>query len=243
MALNKATLKLIASFEALRLEAYPDPGSKDGKPWTIGYGHTRGVQKGDIITKEQAIKYLAADVKDAEFAVRKYVKVQLNDNQYGALVSLVFNIGAGAFARSTLLKRINAGRLEDVPQQFMLWVNNDGKRMRGLVRRRAAEVELWSSPTVAQPTEIESKSKGVETKEELSGSRTIGGAGTAAGGGAIVLVEPIKEATEVLTHQQEAMSAGSIVSLVIGLVIIGGALLAVYARWDDAGRPQFCKKK
>ena len=175
MAINRATIKLISEFEGLRLEAYPDPGSRDGTPWTIGYGHTKGVKKGDVITKEQAIEFLKGDLKNAEYAVRKHVKPKLNDNQYGALVSFVFNCGATAFARSTLLKRINADKFDDVPAQLMLWVNNDGKRMRGLVRRRVAEVALWEAPVKHQPEEIVSKKKGVETKPELEKSRTVGG--------------------------------------------------------------------
>lgn len=75
----------------------------------------------------------------------------------------------------------------------------------------------------------------------LTKSRTVGGAGTAAGGGAVILIEPIKEATEVFTEQQEAMSSGSLVTLVLGSIIVLGALYALYARWDDAGRPKFWK--
>lgn len=81
------------------------------------------------------------------------------------------------------------------------------------------------------------------SKKAMPKSRTVQGAGTAAAGGAAVLVEPVKKATEVLTGQQEAMSTASWVGIAIGAVIILGALYAVYARWDDAGRPKFWKGK
>ena len=78
---------------------------------------------------------------------------------------------------------------------------------------------------------------GVTNHKPLRKSRTIGGGTVAAGGGAAVLVEPISEATDVLLGQQEALSGGSIVSMVVGAIIIAGALYALYARWDDAGKP------
>lgn len=81
------------------------------------------------------------------------------------------------------------------------------------------------------------------SKKPLPKSRTIQGAGTAAAGGAAVLVEPIKKASDVLLGQQDAMSTGSYIAMGIGAIIILGALYAVYARWDDAGRPKFWKGK
>lgn len=85
------------------------------------------------------------------------------------------------------------------------------------------------------------KKKNNISNKPLSKSRTAQGAGTAATGGAIILVEPVKEVVDVVTEQQENLSSGSIVTIVIGGIIILGALYALYARWDDAGRPKFWK--
>lgn len=143
MMINDKGLALIKEYEGLVLTAYPDPGSKDGEPWTIGYGHTRGVKKGDVTTAAQAEKWLLEDLGATYAIIDKYVKVGLNENQYSALVSFVFNIGEALFAKSSVLKNINAGKLDTVPGRMALYRLNDGKVMKGLVRRRAAEGVLW----------------------------------------------------------------------------------------------------
>ncbi len=140
---NDDTLKLIKEYEGLVLKAYPDPGSKNGLPWTIGYGHTKGVKPGDEITKEQAEEFLKADIEVAIGVIKQYITVTLNDNQLGALASFIMNIGEGQFKKSSVLKYINAGRLAEVPGRMALYRMNDGKVMNGLVRRRSAEGVLW----------------------------------------------------------------------------------------------------
>lgn len=147
MRLSDHALAEISKFEGLRLEAYPDPGSRDGHPWTIGYGHTGPeVKRGLRITKEQALDYLRYDIQWAEKAVNDNVKVKLNQNQFDALVSFTFNVGAGAFRRSTLLRKLNAGGYDDVPGELMKWVKNDGKVMKGLVKRRTIEAAHFQRP-------------------------------------------------------------------------------------------------
>lgn len=147
---NEKTLKLLKEFEGLVLKAYPDPGSKNGLPWTIGYGHTKGVKKGDVITKEQAEEFLKADIQDAINTIKQYVKVPLNENQLGAQASFILNIGEGQFRKSSVLKYINAGRLAEVPGRMALYRMNDDKVMNGLVRRRAAEGALWMEAPVEE---------------------------------------------------------------------------------------------
>lgn len=142
---NKAGLDLIKSFEGLRLEAYPDPGT-GGAPWTVGYGSTKGVRKGMKITMQEAEQRLIADLQDACKAVERYVTVPLNDNQFAALVSFTFNCGAGNLAVSTLLKRLNEGEYGSVPMQLMRWNRAAGKVLPGLTRRRAAEGDLFQKP-------------------------------------------------------------------------------------------------
>jgi lysozyme len=137
--INTAGLTFVASFEGLRLYAYPDIGGV----WTIGYGHTRTAQKGMSITKQQAMSLLKADLAVAEQAVHLYVHVGLNQNRYNALVSFVFNVGVGAFRSSTLLKQLNGGDYGGVPKQLLRWNKVNGRPIAGLTRRRVAEGELW----------------------------------------------------------------------------------------------------
>lgn len=144
---NKATLEHIKKSEGLRLTAYPDPGSKNGDPWTIGYGSTKGVVKGMKISAEEAEARLRDDLGNAEDAVSRLVKVPLNENQFGALVGFVFNIGAGAFGKSTLLSVLNQGKYDAVPAQLARWNKNDGAVMTGLTKRRAEEAKLWNTPS------------------------------------------------------------------------------------------------
>ncbi len=142
--------ELIKRHEGLRLEAYPDPAS-GGDPWTIGYGHTHGVQRGDRITAEQADAFLAYDLAWVEEAIAESVKVPISQDQFDALASLIFNIGARAFKSSTLLRRLNAGDHIGAAGQFERWVNAAGKRMPGLVKRRAEEAALFRAGMSAPP--------------------------------------------------------------------------------------------
>jgi len=138
--INTAGLALVRSCEGFRLEAYQDTSGI----WTIGYGHTRGVKPGDSISAGPAEQLLEADLTEAEQAVAALIKVPLTDNQFSALVSFVFNEGADAFARSTLLRKLNEGGYSLVPACLKSWIFDNGKVMPGLVKRRAAEAALWS---------------------------------------------------------------------------------------------------
>lgn len=139
--INTAGLNLIKEFEGFEAHAYLDTGGV----WTCGYGHTRGVTKDTSCTPEQAEDWLEADLDSAERDVERLVKVPLTDNQFGALVSFVFNLGATAFGKSTLLRELNSGNYEAVPTQLKFWVFDNGKRIEGLARRRKAEAALWNT--------------------------------------------------------------------------------------------------
>ena len=138
-------------FEQCRLEAYPDPGSKDGTPWTIGWGHTGPeVRRGLRWNQSQADAAFVDDLVAKEKAVSRLVKVPLDQGQFDALVSFVYNVGEGdvergipGLATSTLLRLLNAGDYDGAALQFRRWNKNDGKVMRGLTRRRAAEECLF----------------------------------------------------------------------------------------------------
>ncbi|HEY9155591.1 MAG TPA: lysozyme [Opitutaceae bacterium] len=118
---------------------------------TIGYGHTGAdVRPGMTITEAQAEEFLRGDVGEAERAIARHVKVTLTQNQYDALVSFVYNVGEGNFKGSTLLKKLNAGKYDDVPGEMMKWVNSKGKKLSGLVNRRSAEAGLWAKESYVQ---------------------------------------------------------------------------------------------
>ena len=142
MKTSESGRKLIAEHEGIKLSAYKCSAGV----WTIGFGHTNGVTKDTRCTIEQAHEWLSDDLADAELAVRNLVKVPLNQNQFDALVSFTFNLGAGALSRSTLLKHLNAGNYSAAAGQFKLWNMAGGKPVLGLTRRRAAEADLFNKP-------------------------------------------------------------------------------------------------
>jgi lysozyme len=139
--INAAGLALIKQFEGLRLHAYQDGAGI----WTIGYGHTQDVWKGDVCTPEDAERWLRDDLAEAEDAVSQLAKFPLTDNQFAALVAFTFNMGFGNLRRSNLLKHLNAGHYADVPEQLSQWVYVGSAKSPGLVARRAAEIALWNS--------------------------------------------------------------------------------------------------
>lgn len=140
-------IDLIHSFESLKLDAYKDPGSKDGLPITIGWGSTRDangqpIRLGTRWTKEQADAQFARDLEKTEARVRQLAPMT-TQGQFDALVSFDYN--TGALHSSTLLKKHNAGDYAGAKAEFAKWVFNDGKRMNGLIRRRADEAALYAS--------------------------------------------------------------------------------------------------
>ena len=142
---SKNGLHLTEQFEGCKLNAYPDPGT-GGAPWTIGYGHTGpDVHPGLTITQEQAEELLMQDTQKAATAVNAKVTGDITQEEFDALVDFVFNVGAGNFAASTLLKKVNAGDIHGAAAEFEKWDMAAGKQMAGLLRRRHAEAEEFLS--------------------------------------------------------------------------------------------------
>ncbi|EBX5572414.1 lysozyme [Salmonella enterica subsp. enterica serovar Kuessel] len=131
----------IRAREGVKLAAYQDGGGV----WTIGYGHTRGVKQGQVINHEQADEFLNNDLRQVESCISERVTVALNQNQFDALVSFVFNIGRQAFSDSTLLKKLNEGKYRAAADQFTRWVYDNDKFVQGLYNRRVAERDLFLS--------------------------------------------------------------------------------------------------
>ena len=128
---------IIKDHEGLKLTAYKCPAGV----WTIGYGHTKGVKKGDTCTKDEADAWLIEDVKTAETAL---TALTLNQNQFDALVSFTYNLGTGNLKKSTLYKKAKLNpNDESIRDEFAKWINSNGKPLAGLIKRRAAESELY----------------------------------------------------------------------------------------------------
>lgn len=146
MGMNNLTystngLSLTEQFEGLRLTAYQDQVGV----WTIGYGHTGpDVTPGLTVTAAQAQALLAQDVRSAAACVNTVVAVQLTQQEFDALVDFVFNLGAGAFKGSTMLRNLNAGDFTNAAAQFDLWDRAGGAVVAGLLRRRQAEAAMFA---------------------------------------------------------------------------------------------------
>lgn len=158
MKLSPIGFKLIKSYEGLRLNSYLCPAGV----WTIGYGHTGDVQPNTKIDEKQADALLKQDLVKFEKTVLDNVKVDINQNQFDALVSFSFNVGPQAFKDSTLVKRLNNGENPNsvAAEELPKWNKGDGKVLEGLNRRRSAELELFcSEPPRVQVGLIDIKSK------------------------------------------------------------------------------------
>jgi len=193
MRISENGIALIKMFEGLELESYQDIAGV----WTIGYGHTETAGPGQKINEREAEELLRRDLEPRERAVAQLVSVSLNQNEFDALVSFVFNVGAGAFKNSTARKRLNRNDRIGAGEALTWWnkatVNGVLREVRGLTRRRAAEKALFLTPVnppiVNRPDEIAENSRITPTeeaprRENLGDSRTIQGAVVAGGAGA-----------------------------------------------------------
>lgn len=144
MNISDAGIQAIAEREGERLTAYPDPAT-GGDPWTIGVGHTGGVEEGDTITQDESRAFLSADLATAEAAINRGVKVPISQNEFDALCSFTFNVGVANFMTSTLLRLLNIGDHKDAANEFPKWNRAAGRVMAGLVTRRAGERDQFLS--------------------------------------------------------------------------------------------------
>lgn len=185
----------IVQWEGEVLHAYDDfdPTHKPTKPGqpirgtlTIGVGHTGpDVKPGQTITREQSRALLRADLAEFSDTVERAVKVPLNDNQFAALVSFAYNVGAGNFRSSTLLKKLNAGNYEAVPSELMKWNKSKGKVMQGLINRRAQEAALWGKGAFVASAVVDVQKdvpKWVSPESVGAAGSVIAGAGAVASG-------------------------------------------------------------
>jgi len=142
--ISEEGLNLIKRHEGLRLEAYRCPAGV----WTIGYGSTKDVREGMVITQEEADKRLKFDVYTSENCVNE-VGDLINQNQFDALVSFVFNLGCGRFKSSTLRKKVVKNPADKtIRYEFIRWVYAGGKKLNGLRKRRNEEADLYFTPVI-----------------------------------------------------------------------------------------------
>ncbi|MBP7662274.1 MAG: lysozyme [Shewanella sp.] len=225
MKASQNCITLIKEFEGFKSKAYRCPAGVI----TIGIGHTSGVKITDTVTFLQAEEMLRDDLIWAERAVNN-IKSSLNQNQFDALVSLVFNIGAGAFAKSTLLKLLNKSNFAAAAAEFSKWNKVSGKPSVGLTRRRAAEMALFlkSSDVVDMPQAVDSPNK------PMVKSRTMTNASVAGSVGVALAVAPAIEPAGQVVELAQNNTQGFL--LVLGLAIIAFATVAAYIRYSDRNK-------
>ena len=238
MKMSAAGLATVKEFEGLKLKAYKCPAAV----WTIGYGHTSAAGAPEVtpkleVTKEECEAILKRDMKQYEDGVNKLVTVSLTQGQFDALVDFAYNAGVGALQKSTLLKKVNAGKFDEVPAEFMKWTKGGGKELPGLVRRRRAEVKLWRGMDTEKPVcndEARAEPDQPAPKKSIMQSKEANGAVIAGGAGAIAVVQEvmpiIKEGGDMLS----AMSGTALVCLVI-MVAAGAIWYFRKQRLDEEG--------
>jgi len=226
MRMSADGLALVKEFEGLRLKAYKCPAAV----WTIGYGHTSSagapiVTPELVITKDEAEETLKRDMTQYEDGVRKLVKVGITQGQFDALVDFAYNAGVGRLSESTLLKKVNAEKFDEVPAEFMKWTKGGGKELPGLVRRRRAEVKLWRGMDTEKPVcndEARTDPDQPKASKSIIQSKEANGAVIAGGAGAIAVVQEVMPIVKEGGDMLSAMSGTALVCLVI--VMAAGAV-------------------
>lgn len=228
MKTSQRGINLIKEFEGLKLTAYLCPANIP----TIGYGHTRTVTRADVnaqrrITEAEADRLLAEDLLTFERGVLSACTIAPNQHQFDAFVSLAYNIGIGAFQRSTALRRHNEGDFDAAAGAIEMWnkatVNGQRQVLRGLVRRRAAEKALY-----LMPVEPDVMPQAVGEEDTLLDSRTIKG-GAVAGGATVAAI--VADATEQL--QSLTFLNSEILQMTLTALALVGIGAVLYARYDD----------
>jgi lysozyme len=191
MKINQATVDLVKRFEGLELRAYRDPVGI----LTIGYGYTNragfgpGVKTGDVWTEEKAEEMLAEGLKRFGSEITPMFTRKPTDNQFGAMLSLAYNIGADAFSKSTCLRRFNSGDVEGAAEALTWFNKAGGKVLKGLVRRREAERDLFLSDSPPITNEGSAITPDAEkSKAQSTTLQAVAGAATAGAGGVATAV-------------------------------------------------------
>jgi GH24 family phage-related lysozyme (muramidase) len=227
MKTSEAGLRLIKEFEGFRSKAYVCPAGV----LTIGYGHTSAagdpaVVRGMEITNGVAHEILRSDLERFERGVTRLVKVDLEQNQFDVLVSFAFNCGLGNLKKSTLLKRVNAKRFEDVPAELMKWTKGGGKVLPGLVRRRRAEAEMWQRLGAESESETRSTPDTPTPSKKITQSKEAGAAAVAGGAGAIAaaqeVIPAVQQAGGIISGLSEALGRPAVIAFIVVAIAAAG---------------------
>ena len=141
MKISENGLELIKKFEGCETTAYQDSVGV----WTIGFGHTKGVEEGQTCSIEDAESMLADEMDEYEGYINNMVKVDLQQHEFDALVAWVYNLGPTNLGESTMLKVLNGGQFDRVPDEMNRWTRAGGEILEGLVRRRQAESLMFQN--------------------------------------------------------------------------------------------------
>jgi len=222
---------LLKKFEGCKLKAYYCPAGV----CTIGYGHTSAagapqVVDGMTITQADAEDILKRDIVKYEIAVMDLVKVKLTQNQFDVLVDFAYNAGVGNLKSSTMLKKINSGNLDMVPDELMKWTKGGGKVLPGLVRRRQAEAAWWSADQHVEEQEQRTDPDPVPVRtmaDSKQGNAALLTAGLGSVGVAKEVAAQAKDASDVA---DQFMGLLSNTNFVIMVAIIGAGAAIWYWR-------------
>lgn len=230
---SEAGKSLVKKFEGLHkvtaegdVRAYRCPAGR----WSIGWGHCKGVKSGMRATVEECETFLQEDLNEAGNVVTRFVSVPLTQQQYDSLASFIFNVGAGNFQSSTLLKKLNQGLYDDVPEQIMRWnkarVEGELKPLKGLTRRRTAEAALFSmdAPLADDGGDLMAQKPDQNTVKPLKKSKTLAGAGIAGSAGVMA---------EVTSQLQPLIGYSEYIKYIFLAASLAGIVLVTYARIKD----------
>ncbi len=217
MQMTREGLALIKRFEGYRGKAYRDPVGV----WTIGYGHTSmagppSVSEGLEVSRVEADAILRRDVGQFARDVAACLRVALSPAQFSALVSFAYNVGIGNFRGSSVLKAVNGGDFAAVPRRLQLWTKAGGRVLPGLIKRRAAEAELFLGPAADEAVAPGAAVEAIEGKPAHRSTTNLAAILSALAGIASTLLASAREAVDVL--------GGPLPGLLIMAVMIGSAL-------------------
>jgi len=216
MQMTMQGLALIKRFEGFRGKAYRDPVGV----WTVGYGHTSmagppSVSDGLEVSRAEADTILHRDVESFARDVAAFVRVTLAPAQFSALVSFAYNVGIGNFRSSSVLKAVNEGDFAAVPRRLQLWTKAGGHVLPGLVKRRAAEAELFVSAAADAEAAPGAPVEAIEGKPAYRSTTNLAAILSALAGIASTLLASARQAVDVL--------GGPLPGLLVMAVMIGAA--------------------
>jgi lysozyme len=233
-SIPQLAVKFVASHEGLRTTAYQDSAGI----WTLGVGHIDGVKQNDTCTKAKALLWLAGDMQIAQRKIYACIKPEvidaLTEHQWSALLSFVFNVGLSS--KWQIVKRLNARQFDQVPQELAKFVNAGGRKVMGLVKRRADEQVLWSTDepgstqevvpsTVTRGAGITPPTPADPTPTAKSPPVVLGLLGAAASAGPMVdqargVIAPYAQHSETVERMLGLLATAGAVLAVIGLVLM-----------------------